>query len=597
MRIEKLAVRNFRALADVTLDFGPSVTALVGTNNAGKTTVLDALGSILMYRGALALSEADFRSTNPGQAARQCQPIEIELHIAPTSTDSHFEPGELGSHTAQVRPDGAERFYLRLTTRWNADPTVNALETTLVPLRIDGQTLPPLQRFPFPLELPLHAFGAERDLRRGLGGRASDWSRILSESRPDDTIRTAAMLRLRSASGYLLRNTPGLAEIRDALGTAGTITGIGEMGVQLSAAPDDVDELIRRIAIELRLPGAKRPFGAERHGLGTQGAVLFAIYKLHADRMRAGRSFVSPIMTIEEPEAHLHPTAQRALGRSLTNLPGQVIITTHSPEMIVDGVRPILLRNIDGSCSARTSVWPVPKARSAHALFARCVLISEGLEGLALESCAKAMGFDLHGRGVEIVDARGQTNIVELWERLGPPGFGAPVVCFADADVPSELQRFLSALVTHGILPQMPPTTSHYATLRQHGYFVPLNDRNIEEALAETCPAVIDSILDGLEGIPFSTWRSMSKSQKLKRNLCNRVNVRRGAGRPQLTYPTATVSDLTVREARYYRLTSSKSRVPDVISKLTNGGTDASKLPAGLRQMLRFVERATRFPP
>lgn len=593
MRLHRVAIRNFRALAEVEIELDPRLTVLVGANNAGKTSLLDAIGAVLGFRGGLAFTELDFRSTDAGDPARRAPPIQVDVVVAP-STGPKFVAGELGQHTPQVLASGEERFLLRLETKWSNDPSILGLESTLTVLRNDGQALGTLRRFPFSEYLPHHSFGGERDLRRGLSNRWSDWARIIAEARPNDDVRKKVMSRLRAASRYLMRNTPALEDVRSALGEAGTVTGIGAMDVKLSAAPEDVDELLRRVGIELRLPGAGRAFGAERHGLGTQGALLFAIYRLEAERLRRGRPTVSPVMTIEEPEAHLHPTAQRALAMVLADLPGQVIVTSHSPELLSKDGRAVLLRNSDGTTELRARPRSPLVAQHPRALFARCVVIAEGLEGAALDLCARSMHFDLHQRGVEVIDARGQTNIVALWRTFGPDGFDLPVVCVADADVPGNLDAFLKALVETGRIASTPAGTAIYRVLRENAYFVPKPGRNLEETLVDDYEADVDAAIHQLtSGETFVSWRAAMATNKVGKR-CKRYNGLRTVRQAPLDESKAVVADLSDREARYFRLGQDKKLVPEVLRLLTRDGTDSTRIPLGYRHALRCIDRHTR---
>ncbi|MEY4933773.1 MAG: hypothetical protein RIS64_132 [Bacteroidota bacterium] len=43
MYLSKLEIVNFKSFAEVSFDFHPQVNVLTGVNNAGKTTVLEAL--------------------------------------------------------------------------------------------------------------------------------------------------------------------------------------------------------------------------------------------------------------------------------------------------------------------------------------------------------------------------------------------------------------------------------------------------------------------------------------------------------------------------------------------------------------------------
>ena len=74
MWLRELQIRNFRKIEDLTIEFPRGLTVLVGENNSGKTTIIDALRLMLFSSrdfDSLRLTEVDFHS------GTDCAPIEI----------------------------------------------------------------------------------------------------------------------------------------------------------------------------------------------------------------------------------------------------------------------------------------------------------------------------------------------------------------------------------------------------------------------------------------------------------------------------------------------------------------------------------------
>lgn len=64
MRLQSLHIRNFRKIEDLTVNFPPGLSVIVGENNAGKTAIIDALRLVLFSSrdyDSLRLNEDDFR--------------------------------------------------------------------------------------------------------------------------------------------------------------------------------------------------------------------------------------------------------------------------------------------------------------------------------------------------------------------------------------------------------------------------------------------------------------------------------------------------------------------------------------------------------
>ena len=444
MRIHKIRIQNFRGIEDMTLELDPKLTVLVGANNAGKTTVLDALEAIVGFpKTNPVFLDTDFRATTELADVRHLRPIEITIHLVP-STGTRFQQGEIGT---QINPErdanGVETVWLKLRASFRKE--ANAVEAELLVLDPTGVALEDkLARFPFRESITLHSFGADRDLRRGMAGRWTDWRAILNEVRPsEDSLKGAAEL-FKRGSAKLLKNKD-FKRIQASLGPGRRAVGLQEAELELSAAPQDPSEILDRIYVELKLPGAQRGFSAERHGLGTQGALLFQIYKLRIERQQAkeGLSNTSPLLTIEEPEAHLHPTAQRSMALSIGKLPGQVVVTSHSPEFVSSCQGKVaLLSAVEGSSQVR-EVETSDKYFRAHprAVFARALILTEGFEADLVPIFATAMKVDLGAEGVEIINCDGNKSLVPAWKifcsKLEIPG-----VCLADADESAVLKQF-----------------------------------------------------------------------------------------------------------------------------------------------------------
>ena len=125
------------------------------------------------------------------------------------------------------------------------------------------------------------------------------------------------------------------------------------------------------------------------------------------------------MLALEEPEAHLHPSAIRALWTLVRDFTGQKLISTHSGELLADtdicNVRR-LARTSNGIKAFRVQQglltpeetrkfnYHVRQGQGAL-LFARCWLLVEGqTETWVYPAAARALGLNLDREGIRVVE-------------------------------------------------------------------------------------------------------------------------------------------------------------------------------------------------
>jgi putative ATP-dependent endonuclease of OLD family len=161
----------------------------------------------------------------------------------------------------------------------------------------------------------------------------------------------------------------------------------------------------------------------------------------------------APILALEEPEAHLHPSAVRALWGLLKNFAGQKLISTHSGDLLAEAEihqirRLARVQDVIRSYRVADDLLSVEETRKfnyhirqtrGELMFARCWLLVEGeSEAWIYPAAARATGIDLHREGIRIVEYR-QTDVgllAKIANALGIAWF-----CIGDDDSEGEKTR------------------------------------------------------------------------------------------------------------------------------------------------------------
>ena len=232
----------------------------------------------------------------------------------------------------------------------------------------------------------------------------------------EDDVREELEQALSELNQRVLDTHTAFDEVKERLNQTTDLIPMGvDEPVHIQALPGKVFDMLSRTQVMLTCrSGAKLPL--YRHGEGTQSMAVLFLFDAFL-RARITEDYdddTEPILALEEPEAHLHPSAIRSLGILLQDLKGQKVIATHSGDLLASvplhNIRRLARKNGKIKCfqlQAGTlnsdeleKVTYHIRSQRGYLLFGRCWLLVEGQsEYRLLPELARslALPFDIHG--------------------------------------------------------------------------------------------------------------------------------------------------------------------------------------------------------
>jgi putative ATP-dependent endonuclease of the OLD family len=447
--LKRLVCANYRSLETFELDLSP-MTVLVGSNGAGKSTVLSAIEFLLGDRWP-SLSQlevpSDFTALDNSRSLSIQAWFDPALIYEDAMGTSHdigaieFEckpyvrrtgnkvPGDLRDIARPLDPHGKEVIVCVRRPQKGQKPAFQPLTSLSSGLREQARVLSISEVRSVTSQLP--------------NRRGSILARLLGEARGsflrnEEGERTAFATQYAAAVDSL--RTENVKEIeasieetaRRMLGFKGA-SSTSQLKIQFGFAdPANPHSALRVLCRQgdLLLP-------AEALGLGEQSAIVVGLFEAFRQRGTALNT-----IAIEEPEMYLHPQAQRYFKRLLTDIVdqdhAQIVLTTHSTIFAdMSRFREVRLmgRNAKGWSEARRiddeddqvfldeqlakeKLTQYLDAQTGELLFATGTLLVEGHgDRLAVKEVAEKLSIDLDAEGLSIIDCGGK-NAIPFFARL-----------------------------------------------------------------------------------------------------------------------------------------------------------------------------------
>ena len=441
MKLKTISINNYRNLDGIKLTFDSEVNFLVGETNLGKSNFLALLNTIF---NRTSFVETDFKDPE--------QPIKISFGLL-------LDDVEIGLFEDLFNPH--EGNSINITAKQETiDDYIQFFHEE------SGTNIPPISvkclNFIHYDSLRNPASELSFDKRKGVGRFLNHIFNKYLETKGIEDIDFIDRKGLDELLKFVNENL-------------GKIKSFKDFSIMANVEDDTQNVLTRIVTLK-----DEKNFNLQSSGYGVQflSLICLTIFEKLLTTSKSkrekgifededGNKYVSLLLGLDEPEIHLHPYMQRSLTKYLLNiiankdsgfqevisnifsidrLLGQIIIGTHSPNILLSDYKQIIrfYRNNKGAIVVKNGQEiKLDPAVEKHllknmpyikeAFFSKCVILVEGDTELgAFPVFAHKLKVDLDGCGISVIQAGSADSIPLLMKMLGQ--FGINTIGLMDRD-------------------------------------------------------------------------------------------------------------------------------------------------------------------
>lgn len=435
--ISKVRIENFRSIENLELSLSMT-NVLIGANNCGKSNFLKAI-NVALGQNKIVSSEDIYVGKDEVLDNTKCATIDIMLRPVDTTNKilSAFSDFWIGVFTEEWITTGdpiGDYVGIRTILQYDAlknDYIVVRKQITDWGDSISSAGVSRRKAFTGDMNTYISAFymDAQRDVVDDIKDRKSYFGRATSRVDLSQEKISEIERQLNDVNSQIIESIPALSQTTTRIAAIASTVGAANGTIEIEPLARKMTDLHKGMDVIFRDGEAAR-LSVSQHGMGTRSWISFLTLGAYVDWEKQrlveddpeSESYI--MLTMEEPEAHLHPQAQQKLYSQLCKFSGQKIISTHSPSIVAQAELCDLIHfeKINGKTQAHSfnasNYTEEEKNRikreviSSHGelLFAKAIVLCEGItEEQALPIYfQEKYGIDPTFCGINIIGIGGQ---------------------------------------------------------------------------------------------------------------------------------------------------------------------------------------------